>query len=137
MRDVRSVAIGKCRDAVSSVKLNMCPPSASSSVVSTITWTHPSVSGLLHESGGVDPYEAIVERARTLALKAMEGGWSGPPYDPFELAEFVGVDVVARQNLEDARLVSVDAGTPSRIEFNPNRRPARVRFCAMLRLLSF
>jgi Zn-dependent peptidase ImmA (M78 family)/O-acetyl-ADP-ribose deacetylase (regulator of RNase III) len=82
----------------------------------------------MRESDGVDPYEAIVERARTLALKAMEDGWNGPPYDPFELAELVGVDVVARQNLEDARLVSVEAGARSRIEFNPNRRPARVRF---------
>jgi O-acetyl-ADP-ribose deacetylase (regulator of RNase III) len=68
----------------------------------------------------------IEQRARQLALKAMEAGWDGPPYDPFELADALEIDTVARQDLEDARLVSVD-GKP-RIEFNSQRRPARIRF---------
>ena len=93
-----------------------------------ITWTHPSVRRLLdaaadHQS---DPTAIVEERAREITLKAMEGGWSGPPYDPFVLAESLDIEVVAAQDLEDARLVSVD-GNP-RIEFNPQRRPARVRF---------
>jgi hypothetical protein len=60
------------------------------------------------------------------ALSAMERGWEGPPYDTFQLAELLGIDVVARHDLDDARLVS--AGGQPRIEFNPRRRRARVRF---------
>jgi O-acetyl-ADP-ribose deacetylase (regulator of RNase III) len=56
----------------------------------------------------------------------MEEGWEGPPYDPFALAESLDIEVVASQELEDARLVSAE-GRP-RIDFNPARRPERVRF---------
>jgi Zn-dependent peptidase ImmA (M78 family)/O-acetyl-ADP-ribose deacetylase (regulator of RNase III) len=73
-----------------------------------------------------DPLALIERRAREVALDAMENGWDGPPYDPFELADFLGIELVARQVLDDARLVSV--GDRPRIEFNPARRPARVRF---------
>ncbi len=69
---------------------------------------------------------AIEHRARELSLQAHGGGWEGPPYDPFELADPLGIEIVARQDLDDARLVA-SAGGP-RIEFNPQRRPARVRF---------
>jgi O-acetyl-ADP-ribose deacetylase (regulator of RNase III) len=57
----------------------------------------------------------------------MEHGWEGPPYDPFALADALGMEVVARQDLADARLVP-GHGARGRIEFNPHRRPARVRF---------
>lgn len=73
-----------------------------------------------------DPFRLIEGLARDLALRAMETGWQGPPYDPFKLADELGIEVVARQDLDDARLVA-EEGRP-RIEFNPHRRPARVRF---------
>jgi O-acetyl-ADP-ribose deacetylase (regulator of RNase III) len=92
-----------------------------------ITWSHPSVQRLLEESGQQDPYVEITRRARAIVLDALEEDWSGPPFDPFELAERVGVETVPREDLDDARLVS-PAGEPPRIEFNPHRRPARVRF---------
>src|SRR5690606_13039884 len=66
------------------------------------------------------------EKARESALEAIEEGWTGPPYDPFALAEALKIDVVAAQDLEDARLLA--GGERPRIEFNPQRRPARVRF---------
>src|SRR4051794_23444924 len=88
-------------------------------------WTHPSVERVV-EAGIDDPYSWVEERARDLALQAMEEGWSGPPFDAFELADALGIEVVARQDLEDARIVAVDGR--KRIEFNPQRRPARVRF---------
>jgi O-acetyl-ADP-ribose deacetylase (regulator of RNase III) len=90
-----------------------------------ITWTHPSVRRLI-DSGASDPMEAIEHRAREIALNAMEEGWEGPPYDPFELGDSLGIEIVARQDLDDARLVS--SGGAPRIEFNPQRRPARIRF---------
>lgn len=67
----------------------------------------------------------IAERARRFVLEAIEKGWTGPPFDPFELAECHGVIVVAREDVDDARLLPEK---PPRIEFNPNRQPARVRF---------
>lgn len=89
-------------------------------------WTHPSVLALQEESGGADPVAEIARRAEEMALNAMEAGWSGPPFDPFALADHLGVEVIGREDLDDARLVDAE-GTP-RIEFNPLRRPARVRF---------
>jgi len=86
------------------------------------TWTHPSIRTLLDEVPDSSPFETIAERARQRTLEALEQGWRGPPYDPFELADLLGVDVVARQNVDDARLVSTEPESKPRIEFNPNRR---------------
>jgi len=94
--------------------------------MASIRWTHPSVVRVVEKHSVRDPYAWIEHRARELALTAMERGWAGPPYDAFELAEALGVEVVARQDLDDARLVQ--AGGQPRIEFNPQRRPARIRF---------
>ena len=91
-----------------------------------IIWTNPSVLAMLEDLPQTDPQVEIERRARDLALTAIEEGWSGPPYDPFELADTLGIELVARQDLDDARLVSLE-GHP-RIEFNPARRPARIRF---------
>ncbi len=93
----------------------------------TVEWTNPSVVRLLEEAEARDPYSVIEDRARTMAISAMENGWEGPPYDPFALAELEGIETVARQDVDDARLVTAASGKP-RIEFNPSRRPARVRF---------
>ncbi|MDX6438988.1 MAG: hypothetical protein QOF45_1571 [Gaiellaceae bacterium] len=70
--------------------------------------------------------EAVVQTARTLVFEAIEEGWDGPPFDPFELAARRGIPVVARQDLHDARLI-VDESGP-KIEFNPSRPKGRVRF---------
>ena len=91
-----------------------------------IIWTHPSVVGALESEETDDPIGWVENASRELSLDAMEKGWEGPPYDSFRLADLIGVEVVARQDLDDARLVS--AGDYPRIEFNPNRRPARIKF---------
>lgn len=92
----------------------------------TVSWTNPSVLALLENAGGDDPQAVVERRARELALSAMEEGWAGPPYDPFALADTLKIELVARQDLDDARLVTVD--NRPRIEFNPARRASRVRF---------
>ena len=86
-------------------------------------WTNPSVQALARDD---DPIDVINDLARNLVFEAREHGWTGPPYDPFELADHLGVRVLPLGDLEDARLVH-SAGKPT-IEFNPNRPPARVRF---------
>ena len=96
-------------------------------MTSRIHWTHPSVVAFMAGSEHEDPVAHVERRARDMALAAMEEGWAGPPFDPFELSERQGVRVVAREELEDARLVPLDSGE-AQIEFNPHRRPARIRF---------
>jgi O-acetyl-ADP-ribose deacetylase (regulator of RNase III) len=86
-------------------------------------WTSPSVA---HLSAGRDPVAVIEERARDAVLKAVDKGWSGPPYDPIKLARLLGISVTASAEVQDARLIS--NGNVPKIEFNPNRPRARIRF---------
>ena len=88
-----------------------------------LLWTNRSVLAL---ASGADPIQVVTDRARTLAMEAIQRGWSGPPYDPFTLAEFLKVSVVARHDIPEARTVPSRAGYL--IEFNPNRPRARVKY---------
>jgi|HubBroStandDraft_2_1064218.scaffolds.fasta_scaffold08624_5 O-acetyl-ADP-ribose deacetylase (regulator of RNase III) len=89
-------------------------------------WTHPSVLSLAALMG-IDPINAISARARETVFRAIQSGWSGPPYDPFALAEFLKVAVEPRQDVIDARTLPAGGGK-FRIEFNPNRSAARINF---------
>ena len=86
-------------------------------------WTNRSVRAL---AGDADPVQAITEKARALAMDAIQNGWSGPPYDPFGLAEYLKVTVIARQDIPDARTIPSRSGFV--IEFNPNRPRSRVKY---------
>lgn len=85
-------------------------------------WTHTSVSAL----GATDPVEEIKLRARSTVLDAIEKGWHGPPYDPSQLAEILGIQLRPNPDVFDARTKS-DSGRFV-IEFNPLRPQARLRF---------
>jgi O-acetyl-ADP-ribose deacetylase (regulator of RNase III) len=87
-------------------------------------WSHPSVVRLAE---GADPLEAITARARATTWHAIQSGWSGPPYDPFTLAEILKISVEPHQDVIDARTVPVAAGK-FKIEFNPDRSKARIKF---------
>jgi Zn-dependent peptidase ImmA (M78 family) len=87
-------------------------------------WTHPSV---LAFADARDPITEIVERANALVLDAVEHGWKGPPFDTFELAQILGLAVMPRDSIRDARLVPI-ARNHFRIEYNPHQPPARIRF---------
>ncbi|HEY6330407.1 MAG TPA: ImmA/IrrE family metallo-endopeptidase [Blastocatellia bacterium] len=86
-------------------------------------WTNPSVLAL---SAGSNPVEVMTQRARATVTKAIEAGLKGPPFDPLDLATYMGASVVPREDIRDARVISV-AGRPV-IEFNPNRPRGRVRY---------
>jgi O-acetyl-ADP-ribose deacetylase (regulator of RNase III) len=86
-------------------------------------WTNPSV---IRFSGEEDPVKLIVRKASTVVIDAMDAGWSGPPFDPVALADFLGIGVVPKDDVADARTVPVGPGF--RIEFNPNRPKGRVRY---------
>src|SRR6266567_3383707 len=88
------------------------------------TWTHPSVLAL---APSTTPINAVTAKARETVFKAIQSGWSGPPYDPFALAEFLKISVEPRQDVVDARTIAIGGGR-FRIEFNPNRSQARTNF---------
>ena len=86
-------------------------------------WTHPSVLTL----GGIDPISEIVSLARRAVLDGIEQGWSGPPYNPFTLAEIRGIKLLPTDEVIDARTRS-DSKERFLIEFNPQRAAARMRY---------
>jgi hypothetical protein len=85
-------------------------------------WRHPSIQALKVE----DPIAWVITRARQLVFRAIEAGWTGPPFDPLELADLLRLSVRPSQEVLDARLVPASAGLA--IEFNPNRPAGRVRY---------
>ena len=87
-------------------------------------WTHESVKPFA--SAG-DPVAAMVERTNAAILDAVEHGWSGPPFDTFELADILGITVIPCESIRDARLVPL-RGNHYRIEYNPVQPQARIRF---------
>jgi Zn-dependent peptidase ImmA (M78 family) len=87
-------------------------------------WTHPSILPLLREG---NPVKIIIDRTRLLIYDALQKGWLGPPYDPFELAEILKIKTSASGNIMDARTVPTDKGGML-IEFNPNQPRVRIRF---------
>ena len=91
---------------------------------SLIRWTNPSA---LNIAAMGDPIDSISNKSRELVRSALESGWSGPPYDPFWLAEFCGIRTRPSYDLQDARIVPSDKGKIE-IEYNPNRPANRIRF---------
>lgn len=87
-------------------------------------WTNPSV---LQFAGKSDPVDLITKRAREEVLKAIQAGWQGPPFDPFKLADYLGIPTIPREDVLDARIVPIGS-QKAQIEFNPNRSRGRVRF---------
>lgn len=87
-------------------------------------WTNKSVAQL---AGATNPIDVVVNRARQVTLDAMADGWSGPPFDPVELALRLGIAVEPREDIPDARTVPAP-GNSLKIEFNPNRPRGRVRY---------
>ena len=92
-------------------------------VGASTSWTNPSV--LAFARGG-DPVTAIIESAREVAMSAMDDGWNGPPFNPLELADRLGIRVVPTADVRDARIVAKGDGFV--IEVNPNRPRVRQRF---------
>ncbi len=86
-------------------------------------WTNPSVIALAQ---GDDPVTVIQTKARETVVRATENGWEGPPYDPFILAELLGISVLPNDDVADARIVPLSERL--RIEFNPKRPHGRIRY---------
>lgn len=91
-----------------------------------VAWVHPSVRALITEANQ-EPIAAITQKARRTVFSAMQRGWNGPPYDPFTLAEHLGISLEPSQEVADARTTATSNGK-FLIEFNPNRSRARTNF---------
>lgn len=90
---------------------------------SDFRWTHPSIALLF---GDEDPVGAIERLARQKVLEALDKGWKGPPFNPLELADFMAVPTEATSDVPDARTVAHRGHV--KIQFNPSRPRARIRF---------
>jgi O-acetyl-ADP-ribose deacetylase (regulator of RNase III) len=104
-------------------------------------WTNRSVLAFAEDR---DPVEAISRLAQHVVLAAVDSGWEGPPFDPFELAGLLGVPLAAHQGLSDARTVPHEGPglqrteelaellgpepPPVLIEYNPTRPRGRLRY---------
>jgi Zn-dependent peptidase ImmA (M78 family)/O-acetyl-ADP-ribose deacetylase (regulator of RNase III) len=87
-------------------------------------WSNPSVRLL---AGQEDPLDAMLRRARETVLRAMDKGWSGPPFDPIALSGILGIPVFPRADIRDARTVP-QGDTGVCIEYNPTRPRGRLRY---------
>src|SRR5690606_8156417 len=90
-------------------------------------WHHQSVLKLIEESGNDDPFDEIKTRARNLVLHAFEKGWSGPPYNPIQLAELLGMNVLPNDSVIDARIIPQPKNS-FQIQYNPFQKPTRINF---------
>lgn len=88
------------------------------------SWSHPSV---LEFAQGDEPVLKLLDRAAQVVLSAMDQGWEGPPFDPAQLADRLGISIAPNAEIADARTTLDSDGKPL-IEFNPNRTATRVRF---------
>jgi O-acetyl-ADP-ribose deacetylase (regulator of RNase III) len=89
-----------------------------------IAWTHPSVLAFAKTR---DPLEAIEDAARDLALRALDKGWIGPPFDSFALARVLGYEVSVSSDVRDAMVTQAPGGVTS-IAFNPAQPRTRISF---------
>ncbi|MCY4221151.1 MAG: ImmA/IrrE family metallo-endopeptidase [Thiotrichales bacterium] len=90
---------------------------------STITWTNPSI---LKFAGNEDPVARMEKKVRQVVLDAVDKGWSGPPFDPIELAHILNISVQPNSELADACVFWADDNY--QIEYNPHRPRSRVNF---------
>lgn len=104
-------------------------------------WTNPSVRAF---AGDDDPLDKVVDVAHRVMIDAADAGLGGPPFDPFRLAEMLGLSLRARADVADAQ-ISVDVigvrttptaplrefvptVEPLSIEYNPTRPRGRLRY---------
>jgi hypothetical protein len=87
-------------------------------------WKNASVNLF---AAGEDPIALMLEKATEVTLDAQQHGWGGPRFDPFALAEIRHIPVIPNADILDARVLPVGADK-FRIEYNPNRPKARIRY---------
>ena len=93
----------------------------------TLPWSHSSIARFLKENNSDDPILTIREKTRDLVARAFDEGWSGPPFDPLQLAAILNLEVLPNDSISEAQLLPIP-GRGARIEYNPHQKPTRIRF---------
>jgi O-acetyl-ADP-ribose deacetylase (regulator of RNase III) len=104
-------------------------------------WTNTSVLQLV---GSDDPLDKISAVSRHVMRRAADAGLTGPPFDPFALAEMLGLSLRGHADVADARIVLGESGvrtTPNAplrdllptsehlvVEYNPTQPRGRLRY---------
>jgi hypothetical protein len=89
----------------------------------SINWTNKSVLLLAQND---DPIATMERLARATVLEAMDAGWSGPPFNPVNLASHLKVAVEPDAFVRDAQTVATNGGL--KIKYNPSQARERLRF---------
>lgn len=114
---------------------------AEGAITESTSWTNTSVLLL---AGDDDPLAAVTALAKKITNEAEECGLQGPPFDPFALAELLGLSLRARADIADAHISADTVGVRSTpdaplghfvqtkrslaIEYNPTRPRGRLRY---------
>lgn len=91
---------------------------------SDINWTNSSIKCF---SVNNDPIDKIQDLVRKIILGSSDTGIKGPPFDPFEIGRYMGIEIFPREDVPDARTISL-SGNKFKIEYNPNKPKGRIRF---------
>ena len=73
-----------------------------------------------------DPIDLVSRKARNVIHRAAEAGIKGPPFDPFEIASFLGITLVPTAEISDAKIERKK--DKYWIYYNPTRPKARINF---------
>lgn len=90
-------------------------------------WNNKSIQKYLEIKNSLDPISEIREDCRQLVLDALDKGWSGPPFNPLELADILGIPITPNESVPDARIIPTGVNKYL-IEYNPFQIESRVNF---------
>ena len=97
-------------------------------------WLNSSVKKLIATYSESNPQKIIRDLSRELVLKAFNLGWSGPPYNPIELAKLLKIEVTPNEEIGDARIIPVGS-EKLKIQYNPFQKEARINFSILFSLI--
>lgn len=90
-------------------------------------WNNKSILKYIEIKNSTDPINEIREDCRQMVLDALDKGWSGPPFNPLELATILNIPVTPNEGVPDARIIPTGVNKYI-IEYNPFQKESRVNF---------
>lgn len=92
-------------------------------------WRHKSIRALLAHHKAEDPIALIRRLAREKVEEAKAALWHGPPFEPEELASYLGIQVQpADQDIRADARIYPDRNGHLVLEYNPRTPRQRIRF---------
>lgn len=92
-------------------------------------WRHKSIQALLAHHREGDPIALIRRLAREKVREAKAALWGGPPFEPGDLASWMGITVQpAKEDIRADARIFPDATGQLLLEYNPATPRQRIRF---------